>query len=87
MGEEKILDSDATTLSVHSCVKWREENRSHYSSYRMHLAVVPSASIHMSGQTDLIPAPSILKNTMNMDIHATFVRTWTNSLSEASLKC
>lgn len=47
------LDSGAGRLILHGLSKWGGEDRSHCSRYRMHPAVVPSAWIHMNGQTDL----------------------------------
>lgn len=75
-------------LILHALSKWGEEVRSHYSHYRMHKTIFPSASIHMSGQTDLSPALSVLKKTkmLNKDMYSTFMRTWTSSLSEVAVE-
>lgn len=83
---EHLLNSGAGRLILHGLSKW--EDRSHCSRYRMHPAVVPSAWIHMSGQTDLSPALSVLKKTkmLNTDMYSTFMRTWANSLSEGSVE-
>lgn len=56
---EDLLGSKAGMLILHGLSKWAD--RSHYSHYRMRRAVVPSAWIHMSGQTDLSFALSVPK--------------------------
>lgn len=48
-----MLNSGAGRLILHGLSKWGREDRSHCSHYRMQPAVVPSAWIHMNGQTDL----------------------------------
>lgn len=85
---EDLLDSGGGRLILHGLSKWREEDKSHYSRYRMYPAVVPSAWIHMSGQTDLSPALSALKKTktLNTDMYSTFMKTWANSPSEGSVR-
>lgn len=85
---EDLLDSGGGRLILHGLSKWGEEDKSHCSRYRMHPAVVPSAWIHMSGQTDLSPALSALKKTktLNTDMYSTFMKTWANSPSEGSVR-
>lgn len=85
---QNFLNLGAGRLILHGLSKWGEEDRSHCSRYRMHPAVVPSAWIHMSSQTDLSPALSALKKTktLNTDMYSTFMRTWANSLSEGSVE-
>ncbi len=90
-GNERAGDlphSGAGRLILHGLSKWGEEDRSHCSHYRMHPAVVPSAWIHMSGQTDLSLALSALEKTkmLNTDMYSTFMKTWANSLCEGSVE-
>lgn len=83
---EDLLGSKAGMLILHGLSKWAD--RSHYSHHRMRRAVVPSAWIHMSGQTDLSFALSVPKKTMtlNSDMYSTFMRTRACSLSEGSVE-
>ena len=85
---EDLLDSWAGRLILHGLSKRGEEERSHYSRYRMHPAVVPSAWIHMNAPDWSFPALSALKKTkmLNTDMYSTFMRTWASSLSECSVE-
>lgn len=85
---EDLLDSWAGRLILHGLSKRGEEERSHYSRYRMHPAVVPSAWIHMNAPDWSFPALSALKKTkmLNRDMYSTFMRTWASSLSECSVE-
>lgn len=83
-----LLASGARRLILHGLSKCGEEDRSRCSRYRMHPAVVPSAWIHMSDQTDLFPCSFCAAKTkmLNTDMYSTFMRTWADSLSEGSVE-